>query len=153
MVNPAAPPAPLADPGNWDGRTYVWPVRVYYHHTDAGGVVYHATYLDFMEAARTELLHALGLDLVELVERDSVMFMVYGLALDYHRPARLNDALRVTAAVAAAGRVRLDFEQQVLRGEERLVSATVRAACVHPRTFRPVALPDALRRKLSRQEQ
>jgi acyl-CoA thioester hydrolase len=153
MANPLPGSAALEDARHWDGRTYVWPVRVYYHHTDAGGVVYHATYLDFMEAARTELLHALGLDLVELVERDSVMFMVYGLALDYHRPARLNDALRVTAAIATSGRVRLDFEQQVLRGEERLVSATVRAACVHPRTFKPVALPEALRRKLSSQEQ
>ena len=59
-----------AAPG-WDGRTLRWPVRVYYHHTDAGGVVYHGTYLDFMEAARIELLAALGLDLAELAAREA----------------------------------------------------------------------------------
>ncbi|MFO1362862.1 MAG: YbgC/FadM family acyl-CoA thioesterase [Burkholderiales bacterium] len=134
-----------AHTGDWDGRTFAWPVRVYYHHTDAGGVVYHGTYLDFMEAARTELLHALGLDLAELVARHSVLFMVYGLSVDYHKPARLNDRLRATAAIAHAGRVRVDFDQRVLRGDETLVSARVKAACVHPQTLRPVALPDALR--------
>jgi acyl-CoA thioester hydrolase len=136
--------------GGWDGRTYAWPVRVYYHHTDAGGVVYHATYLDFMEAARTELLHALGFDLAELVERHAVLFMVYHLAVDYCKPARLNEVLRVTAAIAHAGRVRIDFDQRVLRGDEVLVSARVKAACVHPQTFKPVALPEALKGKLQR---
>jgi acyl-CoA thioester hydrolase len=148
MSNPADGAQTLkALTGDWDGRTYVWPVRVYYHHTDAGGVVYHGTYLDFMEAARTELLHALGLDLAELVARHSVQFMVYRLAVDYHRPARLNDQLRVTATIVHAGRVRIDFDQRVLRGEEALVAARVRAACVHPQTFKPVALPEALRER------
>ena len=54
----------------WDGRTLHWPVRVYYHHTDAGGVVYHGTYLDFMEAARIELLAAIGFDLAELAAKE-----------------------------------------------------------------------------------
>ncbi|HSD53297.1 MAG TPA: thioesterase family protein [Burkholderiales bacterium] len=134
----------------WDGRTYVWPVRIYYHHTDAGGVVHHGTYLDFMEAARTELLHAHGFDLAELADRESVLFMVYRLAVDYHKSARLNDPLRVTATIAHAGRVRIDFDQRVMRGDELLVSAQVRAACVDPRTFKPVAMPEALREKLTR---
>jgi acyl-CoA thioester hydrolase len=68
MNNPVPAPARFRPGGaetgpRWDGRTLAWPVRVYYHHTDAGGVVYHGTYLDFMEAARIELLHALGFDL------------------------------------------------------------------------------------------
>lgn len=151
MSNPAAgAPSLNALAGDWDGRTYAWPVRVYYHHTDAGGVVYHGTYLDFMEAARTELLHALGLDLAELVERHSVLFMVYGLSVDYHKPARLNELLRVTATIAHAGRVRVDFDQRVLRGDETLVSARVKAACVHPQTFRPVALPETLRERFQK---
>jgi acyl-CoA thioester hydrolase len=136
--------------GEWDGRTYAWPVRVYYQHTDAGGVVYHGTYLDFMEAARTELLRAHGFDLAELVARESVLFMVYRLAVDYHKSARLNDGLLVTATIAHAGRVRIDFDQRVLRGDELLVSAHVRAACVDPRSFKPVPLPEALREKLAR---
>jgi acyl-CoA thioester hydrolase len=131
-----------------DGRSFVHPVRVYYHHTDAGGVVYHGTYLDFMEAARIELLNALGFDLAELAAKEHVLFMVYRLEVDYHKPAQLNDSLRVSAAIARVGRVRLDFEQRVRRGHELLVSALVKAACVHPRTFKPVALPEGLRHKL-----
>jgi 4-hydroxybenzoyl-CoA thioesterase len=70
--------------------------------------------------------------------------MVYAITVRYHRPARLNDALAITAAVARCGRARIIFEQQVLRGTEALVSATVSVACVHPRTWRPVAVPAAL---------
>jgi len=154
MSNPV--PAPerftqgAAGAPRWDGRTLSWPVRVYYHHTDAGGVVYHGTYLDFMEASRTELLHALGFDLAELAQRDAVQFIVYGLAVDYHKPARLNDQLTVTAAFTRVGGARIEFDQRVMRGEELLVSAKVKAACVHPTTYRPVAVPEALREKAQR---
>jgi tol-pal system-associated acyl-CoA thioesterase len=132
----------------WDGKTLSWPVRVYYHHTDAGGVVYHGTYLDFMEAARIELLHALGFDLAELADNAGALFIVHGLAVDYHRPARLNDRLVVTATIARVGGVRLEFDQRVQRRDELLVSARVKAACVHPRTYKPVPLPAGLREKL-----
>ena len=136
-----------AAPG-WDGRTLRWPVRVYYHHTDAGGVVYHGTYLDFMEAARIELLAALGLDLAELAAKERVLFIVYKVEVDYHKPARLNEQLVVTAALARVGGVRLEFEQGVLRGAELLVAGRVKAACVHRETYRPVPLPERLRGKL-----
>jgi acyl-CoA thioester hydrolase len=126
----------------------MWPVRVYYHHTDAGGVVYHGTYLDFFEAARIELLRALGFDLAELAEKRAAIFIVYGLQVNYIKPARLNDALEVTAEIARLGRVRVEFAQRVLRGDEPIVSALVEAACVHPRTFRPVPLPEELRERL-----
>ncbi|MCC6610780.1 MAG: tol-pal system-associated acyl-CoA thioesterase [Burkholderiales bacterium] len=129
-------------------RVQSWPVRVYYHHTDAGGVVYHGTYLDFFEAARIELLRALGFDLAELAEKRAAIFIVYGMHVSYRKPARLNDALEVTAEVARLGRVRIEFAQRVLRGGEPIVSATVEAACVHPRTFRPVPLPEELRERL-----
>jgi len=151
MNNPVSPPERLmqeeAAPG-WDGRTLRWPVRVYYHHTDAGGVVYHGTYLDFMEAARIELLAALGLDLAELAAREGVLFIVYRLEVDYQKPARLNERLTVTARIARVGGVRLEFEQCVLRGDELLVAAKVKAACVHRETYKPVPLPARLREKL-----
>jgi len=151
MNNPVSPPERLmqeaAAPG-WDGRTLRWPVRVYYHHTDAGGVVYHGTYLDFMEAARIELLAALGLDLAELAASEGVLFIVYKLEVDYQKPARLNERLTVTARIARVGGVRLEFEQCVLRGDEPLVAAKVKAACVHRETYKPVPLPARLREKL-----
>jgi tol-pal system-associated acyl-CoA thioesterase len=151
MNNPVSPPERFmrgaAAPG-WDGKQLRWPVRVYYHHTDAGGVVYHGTYLDFMEAARIELLGALGLDLAELAAKEAALFIVYKLEVDYHRPARLNEQLVVTAEIARIGGVRLEFEQRVLRGDELLVAAKVKGACVHPATYKPVPLPDRLREKL-----
>jgi acyl-CoA thioester hydrolase len=121
-------PGETRTPGS---RTFVWKVRVYYHHTDAGGVVYHGTYLDFMEAARIELLHALGFDLRDLATTANALFMVYGLAVDYHKPARLNDELTVTATIVRTGGVRLEFEQRVLRDGDLLVSAKVKAVCVN----------------------
>ena len=91
--------------GVWDGRTYTWPVRVYYHHTDAGGVVYHGpTSTSWRRRVPSSCTHTVS-NLAEVVERESVLFMVYRLAVDYHKSARLNEALRVTATIAHAGRV------------------------------------------------
>jgi acyl-CoA thioester hydrolase len=137
---PAAPGLAEGPPG-----TFALPLRVYYQHTDAGGVVYHARYLDFMEAARTELLHALGFDLAELAGREHVLFIVYRMEVDYRRPARLDDRIEATAAIRKAGRARLEFAQTVRRGDEVLVAATVHVACMDARTHRPVPLPERLR--------
>ena len=104
-------------------KTFSWPVRVYYQHTDAGGMVFHANYLSFMECARTELLQSLGFDLGELSRRDHVLFVVHSAQIAYHKPALLNDALTVTASVKQVGRARLVFDQTVMRGEETLASA------------------------------
>ena len=129
-------------------KLYSWPQRVYYQHTDAAGVVYHANYLDFMECARTELLQSLGFDLGDLARRKHVLFMVHSARIAYHRPARLNDLLSVTARVARIGRARLVFEQSVKRGEATLASAELALACVDARTRKPVRVPEAIRRKL-----
>ena len=91
---------------------------------------------------------ALGLDLAELAAKEAVLFIVYKLEVDYHRPARLNEQLAVTAEIARVGGVRIEFEQRVLRGDELLVAAKVKAACVHPATYKPVPLPERLREKL-----
>ena len=70
---------------------FSWPLRVYYQHTDAGGVVFHANYLSFMECARTELLQSQGFDLGELARRDRILFVVHSAQIAYHKPALLND--------------------------------------------------------------
>ena len=133
---------------NREDREFSWPQRVYYQHTDAGGVVYHGNYLDFMECARTELLQSLGLDLGHLARRERLLFMVHSAQIAYHKPARLNDTLSVTARVARIGRARLVFEQSVRRGEETLATAELTLACVDARTQKPVSVPDTIRRKL-----
>ncbi len=126
------------------------PVRVYYRDTDAGGVVYHANYLAFMEAARMELLEAAGVDVVGLAAAGESLFMVYSIDIKYHKPARLNDLLSVTVRTTHLGRVRMEFDQRVLRGGDELVTAAVHAVCVHPRSLKPIAVPAAVREKLER---
>ena len=129
-------------------QLFSWPVRVYYQHTDAGGMVFHANYLSFMECARTELLQSLGFDLGELARRDHVLFVVHSAQIAYHKPALLNDALTVTARVKEVGRARLVFDQTVMRGEEKLASAELSLACVSAKSYRPVGVPEAIRKKL-----
>lgn len=129
-------------------KNFTWPVRVYYQHTDAGGVVYHGNYFDFMECARTELLQSLGFDLGRLARREHLLFMVHSAQITYHKPARLNDMLSVSARVARVGRARLVFAQLVKRGEETLVSAELTLACVDARTQKAVGVPEAIRKKL-----
>jgi tol-pal system-associated acyl-CoA thioesterase len=120
------------------------PVRVYYQDTDAGGVVFHAQYLAFMERARTELLNALGIDLAHLADARRVLFMVYELRARYHAPARLNDMLSVSAEVVKMGRASLVFRHRVERGGELLVEADVTLALVDRDRMRPARMPEEL---------
>ena len=129
------------------GAPFLWHTRVYYQHTDAGGIVFHANYLNFMECARTELLQSLGFDLGEMARRDRVLFVVHRAALTYHRPGLLNDMLSVSAVVTRAGRARLEFLQEVRRKEELLAEGELTLACVSADGLRPVGLPEAIRRK------
>jgi tol-pal system-associated acyl-CoA thioesterase len=134
--------------GNAAQKPFSWPLRVYYQHTDAGGVVFHANYLSFMECARTELLQSQGFDLGELARRDRILFVVHSAQIAYHKPALLNDSLTVTAQVKRVGRARLEFDQAVMRREEVLASAELSLACVSAKSYRPVAVPEAIRKKL-----
>jgi len=134
--------------GSAGAKPFAWPIRVYYQHTDAGGVVFHANYLSFMECARTELLQSLGFDLGELARRDRVLFVVHSAQIAYHKPALLNELLTVTAQVKRVGRARLEFDQAVMRREEVLASAELSLACVSAKSYRPVAVPEAIRKKL-----
>ncbi len=121
---------------------FIWPVRVYWEDTDAGGVVYYANYLKFLERARSEWLRSLGVEQTELAHRDGVVFVVRRVEADYHRPARFNDELRVVSHLAVLGRASLEMDQAILRGDERLMSARVRIACVGHKDFRPERIPD-----------
>lgn len=125
------------------------PVRVYYQDTDAGGVVFHAQYLAFMERARTEFLNARNFDLAGFAEESRILFMVHEITVRYHRPARLNDQLAVTAQVALLGPASVDFEQRVERGDELLVEARVRLAMVDRDRQRPTRMPAALKQILN----
>ena len=118
-----------------------WPVRVYYEDTDAGGVVYYASYLRFLERARTEWLASLGFNLAALAREHRASFVVHRLEIEYRRPARLGDALDVTLALLERGRTRLELAQDVVRDGALLAPARVTLACLDPVTWRPTRIP------------
>lgn len=118
-------------------------LRVYYQDTDAGGVVYHANYLNFFERARTEWLRHLGHDVAQMA-RSGHLFVARRMQLRFLRPAHLDDTLRVTVSLERLGRAQITLFQRVIRAAEVLVEASVNVACVDTQGFRPVALPAAL---------
>lgn len=124
------------------------PVRVYYEDTDVGGVVYYANYLKFLERARTEWLRGLGFEQTRLAAEHRTVFAVREAHIHYLRPARLDDALIAEARVAHVKRAQVSFAQRVLRGDEELVTATVRVACLDSVSFTPRAVPDVIRHAL-----
>ena len=129
-----------------DARRFSIRVRVYYEDTDAGGIVYHATYLRWMERARTDWLRALGERHVELAESTGVQFVVSELAIRYRRPARLDDLLDVDLEVAELRRASMRLVQRTrpAGGGEAIADADVRVAVMDRRTGRPAGLPRRL---------
>jgi len=128
--------------------TYSFPVRVYFENTDAGGVVYHGEYLKFMERARTEWLRHLGYDHQALARDHKAIFVVSAIAVDFVKPARLDDNLAVSVRLESVARVRCVFEQEVRREDETLVKARVTVACLATDSFKPAEIPAALKRKM-----
>lgn len=120
------------------------PIRVYWEDTDAGGVVYHAQYLAFMERARSEWMRAHGYGQELLRGEYGLLFVVRAMTLDFLRPARLDDALDASVRLQQCRRASLVFGQTVQRDGEPLVAATVRIAAVHAERFHPTAIPQPL---------
>ena len=123
---------------------FSWPTRVYWEDTDAGGVVYHAQYLAFLERARTEWLRARGKGQELLRAEHDLVFAVRAMRIDFRNPARLDDALRVTVALRECRRASLVLAQSVRRGDALLLDAEVRVAALSAATFRPKAIPQSL---------
>jgi acyl-CoA thioester hydrolase len=128
--------------------TYSFPVRVYFENTDAGGVVYHAEYLKFLERARTEWLRHLGFDHQALARTHRIVFVVTQAAVDFLRAARLDDHLAVSVQLESLGKVRCVFIQEIRREDELLLRAKITVACVTGEHFKPAEIPEALRRKM-----
>jgi acyl-CoA thioester hydrolase len=128
-------------------KIWVWPVRVYYEDTDAGGVVYYANYLKFCERARTEMLRRSGFDHTSLAQEHGVMIVVRNCAVEYIAPARLDDALEVRSRVATLGGASFTIRQEIFRVETLLVTADTRLACIDSQ-FRPARLPGPLQHVL-----
>lgn len=126
-----------------------WSVRVYWEDTDAGGVVYYANYLKFLERCRSEWLRSLGFEQPELIARHGGVFVVRHVEANYLLPARFNDSLSVEAKLIEQNRASLVMAQRVLRGEELLMTARVRLAWVGEKSFKPARIPGELLESLS----
>ncbi len=120
---------------------FSWPIRVYWEDTDAGGVVYYANYLKFMERARSEWLRARGFEQDVLRDAYNIVFVVRRVEVDYLSPARFNDALEVSVSLARIGGASLVVEQTVSRDVTPLIAARVTLACVDAVLFKPVKIP------------
>ena len=129
-------------------------LRIYYEDTDAGGVVYHATYLRLAERARTEALRDLGVPHADLVSEHGLMFMVRRVKMDYAGSARLDDLLVVTTRPLKIGAASVDLRQSFVRegeaGGDELVNVEIQLACVRLADHRPVRIPPRWREALSR---
>ncbi len=122
---------------------FCFPVRVYIEDTDGGGIVYYVNYLKFMERSRTEFLRDLGFEHY-LHSDEDFMFVVRGADIRYFQPARMDDALTVTAQIQSLGRASLVFHQEIRLQETVLASGTIDIACVRQSTLKPRALPERL---------
>ena len=139
----SAPPIP-------DSRlpipVFSWPTRVYWEDTDAGGVVYHASYLRFLERARTEWLRARGIAQQRVRDELGIVFVVRDLTIEFVAPARLDDELDVTIESVERRSASLTFVQCILRRADGsvLTRARVRAACIDAQTWQPVRIAENL---------
>ncbi|HEY4365831.1 MAG TPA: tol-pal system-associated acyl-CoA thioesterase [Steroidobacteraceae bacterium] len=135
---------------------FSWPVRVYWEDTDAGGIVYYANYLKFMERARTEWLRSVGIEQRPLQQEHGVMFVVVEAETQFRRPARYGDLLRVSCAIDKSSGASMTFKQEIVRDSddasadaELLVTGRVRVACLDAARLRPRPLPELLMKELS----
>jgi len=122
-------------------------VRVYYDDTDLAGVVYYANYLRFIERGRSEALRDGGIDQVALKRDQGLVFVVRSLSIDYIAPARFDDVLEVRTRVTRLRGASAEMGQEVWRGADCLIRASVTVACMD-QAGRPQRLPEAVRRVL-----
>ncbi|HET7371129.1 MAG TPA: tol-pal system-associated acyl-CoA thioesterase [Gammaproteobacteria bacterium] len=128
---------------------FTWPVRIYYEDTDAGGVVYYANYLKFMERARTEWLRSLGIEQHELAAERGIAFVVTEANARYRRPARLDDKLSVGVRIESVRGARITFRQDIRRDDgELLCAGRIGVACLDLNSFRPRSVPDDIRAEI-----
>jgi len=114
--------------------------KIYYHDTDAGGVVYYANYLKYLEEARTELLREEGVNIGELADK-GILFAVKRTEINYKAPARYADTLTIMASISKVKNASLEFTQSIRRGDQTLVEANTQLVCINS-NFIPQAIPE-----------
>jgi acyl-CoA thioester hydrolase len=122
-----------------------WPISVYYEDTDAGGVVYYANYLKFLERARTEWLRSFGFQQHHISQTMNVVFAVRSVQIDYKKPAHLDDQLSVSVEVIDKRKASLHLHQNITNNNgELIVNAAVNIVCLHSEHFTPCPIPKSI---------
>ena len=136
-------------------NAFTVPVRIYYEDTDAGGVVYYANYLKFLERCRTEWLRSIGHDQAELLRDPGIAFVVRSVNLEYLKPARLDDMLWVGLEVEKITKSQIFFRQHIRRanpatlgGWDELLTGKIQIICVNAALMKITSIPALLRTKL-----
>lgn len=129
-------------------REFLKTERVYYEDTDAGGVVYHANYLNLMERSRCDWLDSLGFNVATLQQETGIMFVVREANLLFEKPARLFDELTVITRALQVGKVKLVVEQKIYNQDELLCSGVIKLATLHHSSFKLTAMPASLKSTL-----
>ena len=117
------------------------PVRIYYEDTDAGGIVYHASYLRFAERARTEFLRSLSFSQADLKNTYDIIFVVKKIEITYNRPAYLDESLVMRTSLSELKSAYMVFVQSLLRNTEQLTQITATVVSVKGSSFKPTRLP------------
>ncbi|MFC3120801.1 tol-pal system-associated acyl-CoA thioesterase [Agaribacter flavus] len=129
-------------------KSYTIEARVYFEDTDAGGIVYHANYLKYMERARTDWIRELGVSQKQLLEQ-SIAFVVKDISLAYKKSAKLDEMLTITCKPVKIGNASVNIEQQIYNNnDEILVSGSVKIACIDPYLQKPVKIPSNILREM-----
>ncbi len=127
---------------------FLYKTRVYYEHTDAGGVVYHGRYVNFFDQARTEWLRYHGLEQAHMRRETGVLLVVHGINIDYLQPARLDDELQISCAVKSHSAVRVVLNQTIQVNNRLIATAEVTVVSVHDQRFKPMRFPNHYLNKL-----
>ncbi len=137
---------PAPDPGALDENLHRLPLRVYWEDTDAGGIVYHASYIRWMERGRTEYLRALGLD-QRALQTAGTRFVVKSINVEFRRPALFDDSLLVCTQCTRLKAASLILDQRVMRGTEKMAEAEVLCAAIDEND-RPMRMPENVRTRM-----
>ena len=130
---------------------FTWQVRVYYEDTDAGGVVFYANYLRYMERARTEWLRSVGFEHEQLINEHGVLFAVRSVTIDYKKPGRLDDLLTVTSTLLNYRGASITFQQLINNEKDELLTqAEIKVACLNATTLKASPMPEALLTELNK---
>ena len=130
-----------------EGKTFIWPVRIYYEDTDLSGIVYHANYLRYMERARTEFFRVLDIKASYLEDAEPAAWALRKVEVEYIHPARMDDIIEVRTTVVALSGARLEADQAIWRGTEQLTKGSVQA-CIISLSGRPYRIPPEIRDKI-----